>query len=1811
MPEQLFIPAGKFIQSLLPASILELPDIEVLDNVWMEPPFIQIDPSLDLGTALLFETPLELGIPGLDAVKLVAAPSGTQTVFILHFESEPIPKVSLVDMPVALRFNQNLLKPVRCIPGQNGEPATWVVDPDQQCVDITLAKVTLSVDFDGNVNLITNLALDMPPAMIGDTGVVIEAQNIGIYLDSNNPPPQKTTGWKGVHIGKATVHLPGGLSGTVGTLEMKNAYIGNGGFSGKVSDTWNPAPTGELFGMQFSPKHIELTFIQNTLTASIIQGEIQLPFFDSPVGVDMGINMGGGFTAALSAVQPEGVDYSNGLVTLNKSGLMSLTIESLRFELNDGVFTVALSGDFTPDIGDLDWPTFKVKELLIDSNGKVKLDGGWLDLPSIKSFDFHGFKMEISKLGFGSEEDGYRWIGLSGGIRLVEDLPMGGSFEGLKIKWKGNDLGSVKIELRGIAVQMVVPDTLALEGQVEFIDEGTLKGFKGAAKLTLIPTNVVVDAQLMIGKNSESPAYTFAYVFVAGELPAGIPLGCTGLSLYGLAGLVGYNVTPDKKPDDLWFEGWYMHDPIGVSDVTKWRPERNALAFGAGATIGTASDNGYAYHGQFLLVLLIPGPVLLIDGKSAFLTKRGGNPQLISLAVFDGRVGTFLFNVQAKYKYPDKGELLDVTAFAEAFFDFNSPRNWHLYLGLDTPEEKRVRASLLKLFEENGFLMLTHNGVRMGAWYGYDGKWKYGPLKVVLEAWVEGEAAIGWSPNQIEGWLALHGAVELKAFGFGAGLGLDAMIKARAPHPYYIHAELKVKLKTPWPLPDPKATIDLTWKEELPPPTPLPLEVLGLEHLKVTEKWIMGKNPDNVPIVPLDAKPILSFQRSMFDHTGLASDWLPPTAEKVGHFLFRYHLDQIQFKKQPPSSYEWVDVTTPVDPSLPSGKLWGMWQAIPSSIGEGGGVQDVPPMTKLMLWSRTPFDYGRETTNTAVEDGFLDSNPNWPCGYDWTPAWLSADFEDRIPGSMPSISSAGDLTVIAIGAQIKAWANDWLPATRAACIGDEKRSQSQNKGKNDNEIEWSPFDDPYLAQKFGGLLRIFFPPNTAAARLCVGRGTNGWFRIPGRDKEILQATSLEIEVIPTSGDLVYLDLTGTVHLLRIDWIDKTEWERMQAGKKAKKTLCSAALGADPEILEPHTQYWLTVNTHVERSSNGGGSWETVGTFSDEGFFRTESPPGLRGIVSGGELEPNDSSEHYPDRGPLHDLRPYVLVTSPLDGAQPVYRSYDIGVEFNEPYTEMLYLLDGKPLILQIRDVNGVPILDSEGKPDLNLNQWASVAAAQGVSRAENTWINALNQLSCANLENTNLPEPKGLWIRHPRVLLAPQMIHRAVTGAVVPTAVIPLQVDGSIVLDSNNEAKCVSLSGNNSVDLGLIKAIESSRKLVITNNAVLETGLGAQGDAKSFDVARPDQAQLLKAVLKNINLQPSNVSRIFDWSFTTSRFASFVHHLHSWSGVVHDIHAELGSPANALLKLEDLIKLQERLLEINIQREDEAQYFDDAVSFFGLDISQLPAIVTITLLRDAGRSYGLLVESPEPLPSNRVTFTIEHHVTCIDLVSSPLSVAKLNAVGFAETDNPEDLVKEYVDLVLMGSTSLNGMCILASNDGSNWQEYYKFTSADRFPEGTVIRVHTGAAISDTSRDPELEHFYSQDSGGSATRKFTASTVQIRLVDAQNSLIHERLFLKDGFMDQEFQVLRSRDDTRMLLFFKDETSVVGNVPTGTLRISWQYLRNVSNIQRSEPVLRRLGSDFPENVILDLPISYPIRSRRKRRQNVRDRKSKRST
>ena len=94
-----------------------------------------------------------------------------------------------------------------------------------------------------------------------------------------------------------------------------------------------------------------------------------------------------------------------------------------------------MSGSIRPLVGGIDWPGFRVEELSIDSEGNVHVDGGWIDLRDQYALNFYGFTLEISQFGLGTEEDGTRWIGVSGGLKLVDGLKAGASVKGLRISW--------------------------------------------------------------------------------------------------------------------------------------------------------------------------------------------------------------------------------------------------------------------------------------------------------------------------------------------------------------------------------------------------------------------------------------------------------------------------------------------------------------------------------------------------------------------------------------------------------------------------------------------------------------------------------------------------------------------------------------------------------------------------------------------------------------------------------------------------------------------------------------------------------------------------------------------------------------------------------------------------------------------------------------------------------------------------------------------------------------------------------------------------------------------------------------------------------------------------------------------------------------------------------------------------------------------------------------------------------------------------------------------------------------------------------
>src|SRR4029077_16575776 len=147
-----------------------------------------------------------------------------------------------------------------------------------------------------------------------------------------------------------------------------------------------------------------------------------------------------------------------------------------------------------------------------------------------------------------------------------------------------------------------------------------VKRFDGAIKLKLAALDMELDATLVIGSASGPRGdYTFFAIYLGVELPAGIPLFSTGLALYGMAGLFAAQMEPNKGEAEGWYEnpdgsnGWDMRPGGGVTDLAeKWKPNLGSLAFGVGATIGTLPDNGHSFHGKFLLIIVFPGPIVLL-----------------------------------------------------------------------------------------------------------------------------------------------------------------------------------------------------------------------------------------------------------------------------------------------------------------------------------------------------------------------------------------------------------------------------------------------------------------------------------------------------------------------------------------------------------------------------------------------------------------------------------------------------------------------------------------------------------------------------------------------------------------------------------------------------------------------------------------------------------------------------------------------------------------------------------------------------------------------------------------------------------------------------------------------------------------------------------------------------------------------------------------------------------------------------------------------------------------------------------------------
>ncbi|WP_281195107.1 hypothetical protein [Halorubrum sp. F4] len=999
-----------------------------------------------------------LSIPGSAGVTFVLGEPGTgettvDATLIVDAEWE----LTIESVRLTARVDGDVLRPT---PDEDG------TRPEH--LDVT-TTVDVVVDHAWSLDVNGFEGVDLPPAEIGHTGVVIEATDVVLDVSPTGLSPaiadhddfdgsSVDDGFVGLFVGDASVSFPDRWP-VSGDVVLRGTAIGSGGLSGTIgyepdvsfdpdAETYTGEGAGSLGDLAFAVTAVEVEFVQTALSTCSIAGELFVPYFDERVVVDLAFDMDGTLTARLVGLPDPGTESvgevtDEDLVSLEVPGVAAFDVDSFGLVVAGDAEGVGVSvagtlrplvgeggPDVDPGVDDLDLPTIEVPEITIDSDGEVDFEGSWIELPSQRSTELQGIEIEVTKLGFGTRDDGWRYVAFGGSIAIVEGIPAGASTEGLRVAWNPDGDG-VEMTFDRIGVEFEVPDALAFSGSIAF--DPADERYYGDVDLDLLALDTSISATLIVGRETgpDGEAFTFLGVSLDASLPAGIPLFSTGLSIYGMGGLYAHNMEPHRG-DREWYalsgeadESWYhaSGEPRVDDFDAQWRPSAGAFAFGAGVTLGTSADNGFALGSDLLLVIAFPGPVIMLEGRADVLSSGAdvdAEGALRALAVLDGDAGNVTFGIDAAFtKRSADATLLDVRAGVEAHYDFADPSAWYLNLGRREPREDRVRAEAL-LFTAEGYLMIDADRVATGARAGYDESFEFGPLAVSFEAWVAGHVRLSWQPTHFSGEVLLHGSVELSAFGVGASITADAALGAEALDPFHLHGDVRVALETPWPLPDPEASVSLEWGPvPSPPPVPAPLDGVALGHERVTTRWPLprseslltpdyatagegGENgdrllgydeglptppddgtvpPEDVPVVPPDVRPELTFSKSVIDDgdVGVNASTAGPEWRLVGDptddgpVEARYGLEDVSLERWDADAGGWVD----------DGPVFGSWAPLPDTrIGAGGAPDEAgtPPTanTKLRLWSVNPYDYGRNTGG-AWEEGIDRLLGTYPC----------------------------------------------------------------------------------------------------------------------------------------------------------------------------------------------------------------------------------------------------------------------------------------------------------------------------------------------------------------------------------------------------------------------------------------------------------------------------------------------------------------------------------------------------------------------------------------------------------------------------------------------------------------------------------------------------------------------------------------------------------------------------------------------------------------------------------------------------------------
>lgn len=481
----------------------------------------------------------------------------------------------------------------------------------------------------------------------------------------------------------------------------------------------------------------------------------------------------------------------------------------LQWEKDISAYVCSVDGEFAiqkllksadPSTPDKDLK-LSFKGLSFTTDGQFVMEKTWKTLTDAQQVKLDGISqigLFLKAYGYEKKPAGPFGIGFSGDIHLPV-LNVGAGVDNLIIRSNGD------VELSGINLDLAIAKALKLVGSVKWGDNlapphlpkeaKKVSGFAGQLKLVIIP----ISFECMMGITyvkcqTNSSGDLIAWSF-AGEvtIPGTIPI-CCGIGISSLGMMVGRNYIPKPKqqglPYDQWLERGYNKDVENILDVVNyWSVAAEAFAAGFSIGLGTSMDNCFILCSKSIMVLVIPGPLIMIAGKADVLRKSTGplvgNFNL--LIIYDHDDPGILVSLAFRY---DVKSLVSIRGMAEIYFDFDEPNRWHFYLG--TPA-KPVAAKALGIFEAKGYLTIDSSKLAVGAMVFYGKNWSAGPLALKAYITFSSELAIGWNPVFIFMGVGIEGEFAVRIFGFGLGASLAAELQIKAPSPWYMYAMIAAR----------------------------------------------------------------------------------------------------------------------------------------------------------------------------------------------------------------------------------------------------------------------------------------------------------------------------------------------------------------------------------------------------------------------------------------------------------------------------------------------------------------------------------------------------------------------------------------------------------------------------------------------------------------------------------------------------------------------------------------------------------------------------------------------------------------------------------------------------------------------------------------------------------------------------------------------------------------------------------------------------------------------------------------------------------